>query len=401
MLFEGANQANQFGLWLTNGTPAGTHEIISIAGANPIEFLSGSSPGFTVFNGEVLFQAQDAAYQNGLWVTDGTAAGTHEITGISGAFAEGLFHGLASALDFVVLNGKVLFNGVDAAYQNGLWVTDGTAAGTHEITGFSGDTGSVLGGPSPPDLTVFNNEVLFNGLDAAGNNGLWVTDGTAAGTHELTGIRGANAAGVNPHYMTVFKSKVLFEGIEADGTRGLWVTDGTAAGTHELTGIRGANPSGLSPAYLTAFKGEVLFNGVNNAGDRGLWVTNGTAASTGELTGISGADPSGLDPSGFTVLSNNEVLFKGLDSSGERGLWVTNGTVAGTHEITGISGASTGGLTPTDLTAVSLSDPTSVQHSQLLQAIASFSPTALGTGSPLSQVRDEGMRLTDHLAPPH
>ncbi len=170
----------------------------------------------------------------------------------------------------------------------------------YAITGisnaFTGPGGLFGASYSPPDLTVFNNEVLFDGLDAAGNNGLWVTDGTAAGTHELTGISGAYVAGVNPHYMTVFKSEVLFEGIEADGTRGLWVTDGTAAGTQELTGIRGANPSGLglSPAYLTVFKGEVLFNGVDNAGDRGLWVTNGTAASTRELTGISGADPSGL-----------------------------------------------------------------------------------------------------------
>jgi hypothetical protein len=33
-------------------------------------------------------------------------------------------------------------------------------------------------------LTVFNNEILFNGCDAAGDRdrGLWVTDGTAAGT---------------------------------------------------------------------------------------------------------------------------------------------------------------------------------------------------------------------------
>jgi ELWxxDGT repeat protein len=31
--------------------------------------------------------------------------------------------------------------------------------------------------------------VLFAGFDANGNNGLWVTDGTASGTHELTNVR--------------------------------------------------------------------------------------------------------------------------------------------------------------------------------------------------------------------
>ena len=34
------------------------------------------------------------------------------------------------------------------------------------------------------------NLVMFAGTDTAGNIGLWVTDGTAAGTHELTGISG-------------------------------------------------------------------------------------------------------------------------------------------------------------------------------------------------------------------
>jgi hypothetical protein len=38
----------------------------------------------------------------------------------------------------------------------------------------------------PEDLTVFNGEVLFSGLDD-GVVGLWATNGTAAGTTELSG----------------------------------------------------------------------------------------------------------------------------------------------------------------------------------------------------------------------
>ena len=37
--------------------------------------------------------------------------------------------------------------------------------------------------------------VLFDGRDASGY-GLWVTNGTRAGTYELTGISGANASGL-------------------------------------------------------------------------------------------------------------------------------------------------------------------------------------------------------------
>jgi ELWxxDGT repeat protein len=79
----------------------------------------------------------------------------------------------------------VLFNGFDAAGKQGLWVTDGTTAGTHEIA----VNGAAPGGLNPSDLTAFNHhEVLFNGVDAAGKHSLWETDGTTAGTHEITGI---------------------------------------------------------------------------------------------------------------------------------------------------------------------------------------------------------------------
>src|SRR5712672_2090063 len=38
--------------------------------------------------------------------------------------------------------------------------------------------------------------VVFNGMNSANQHGLWVTDGTAAGTHELTGISGASSGGL-------------------------------------------------------------------------------------------------------------------------------------------------------------------------------------------------------------
>ena len=141
-----------------------------------------------------------------------------------------------------------------------------------EITGISNvysGAGGLFGGPNggvaaPPDFTVLHNEVLFNGVDAAAKNGLWVTDGTAAGTHELAVISGANASGVDPFDLTVFNHEVLFNGNDSSGDRdrGLWVSDGTAAGTHELTGISGANAAGVNPSDLTVFKGKILFNGI-------------------------------------------------------------------------------------------------------------------------------------------
>ena len=53
-------------------------------------------------------------------------------------------------------------------------------------------------------MTVLNGEVLFRGLDANGQINLWVTNGTAQGTHELAGIADAYAGygGMNAHAIT-------------------------------------------------------------------------------------------------------------------------------------------------------------------------------------------------------
>jgi ELWxxDGT repeat protein len=145
-----------------------------------------------------------------------------------------------------------LFNGLDTSGRNNLWVTDGTAAGTYEITGIIGADSQY--GLNPGGMTVFNGEVLFAGQDASGGVGLWTTDGTAAGTHEITPSANLSLDAV------VFNGKLLFTGWDTLQNN-LWVTDGTAAGTYEITGIIGANSQpgfGLSPERMTVFNNEVL-----------------------------------------------------------------------------------------------------------------------------------------------
>jgi ELWxxDGT repeat protein len=50
-------------------------------------------------------------------------------------------------------------------------------------------------GFNPPNITVISGEILVSGLDATDNMGLWVSNGTAAGTHELTGITSRRSLG--------------------------------------------------------------------------------------------------------------------------------------------------------------------------------------------------------------
>ena len=208
------------------------------------------------------------------------------------------------SLDLTVFNDQVLFYGryspnPAAPVEKGpytLWTTDGTVAGTVPIplTSITGanPNGLFIGNDNPgdvtPGFTVFGDEVLFRGVDTAGAYGLWKTNGTAAGTTEITGINGAASGGINPTDITVFDGIALFNGASSAnaagpaGHFGLWTTK-TAAGTQELggsTGIAGASASGIDPTDMTVFNNEVLFNGVETGtGLMGLWLTNGTAGA--------------------------------------------------------------------------------------------------------------------------
>ena len=202
--------------------------------------------------------------------------------------------------DLTVYNGQILFSGYDSSGQLGLWETDGTASGTHELTGIAGAAtiGQGIGPPGlmPSDLTVYNGQILFSGYDSSGQRGLWETDGTASGTHEVTGIAGAltTGTGLDPYDLTVYNGKALFSGSDASGGVGLWETNGTAAGTHELTSVVGAATTGLTPYDLTSLATiPVLTAGASVsyvagatpvALDAGLSVTDGAAVSLSAAT---------------------------------------------------------------------------------------------------------------------
>ena len=349
VLFAGVDSSGDVGLWTSDGTAAGTVELTSITGASS----AGVAPAdLTVFGSDALFSGINSSGQTGLWITNGTAGGTYELSSITGAASTGV-----QPSDLTVFNGKALFAGSDTAGHLGLWVTNGAVAGTQELTGVAGASTTGL---DPSDMVVFNNEVLFNGVDANGLSGLWATDGTVGGTHELVPGAGgvSDPAGLNPTNITVLNGEILFSGLDASGDMGLWVSDGTAAGTHELTGITGADSSGLAPGDLTVLNGEVLFRGLDQSGQAALWITDGTVAGTHELTGIAGSSTTGigLDPSGFAVYGG-VALFSGYDSSGNLELWQTNGAAAGTTEIGPVSGSESMGLSPTDLTAIGMVGP--------------------------------------------
>ena len=334
-LFFNGSGTNTFlaGLWVSDGTNAGTHEL-AVAGAS----ADGLQPSNMVsFNNEVYFNGLDSTSPTNLqrlWVSDGTVAGTTELIVPS-------YQGEVNPTHLTVAGGKLYFRGLDNN-ENGLYVSDGTAVGTTELT----ITGTSNLGLNADDLVAFDDKLYFQGTDTNGLRGLWVSDGTDAGTTELA-VTGASATqGLYASYSTVFAGKMFFEGIDAGEHSNLWMSDGTGAGTTELT-IAGQATNGLTPYALTSVGTKLFFNGLDAAGHEELWVSDGTAVGTSELT-VAGASATGLRPNSM-VSFDGKLYFSGRDSDNNNGLWVSDGTAVGTHELA-LTGQDSGGLDPASLT---------------------------------------------------
>src|SRR5262249_34781723 len=116
VIFAGLDQNGQRDLWLTDGTPAGTSEI-----PLPNLFFFGP-PDFTVFGNKVLFSAGQGAGDYNLWVLDLTTSSVSKLT-VANVGASGLFWNNSGQFspEFTVLGNEVLFRAEDANNQLGLW----------------------------------------------------------------------------------------------------------------------------------------------------------------------------------------------------------------------------------------------------------------------------------------
>ncbi len=380
VLFVGVgynSTVTESGLWVTDGTTSGTMELggsnsDNIVGKNPYDpFI----PNYiTSIGTKAVFTEIDAVYDTCLWVSNGTTAGTFEIggyrnAGVSGAGAQGL-----DPTTIVAFGNKAIFGADDSTGDYGLWITDGTVAGTTEIGGLSNSalTGDTTGLGDALNQSVVADGILYFGNTVTYWGYLWESNGTSAGTFEIGGTHNAGitevdaVAGLQPENFVAMGTEAIFDGKDTTGNYGLWVTNGTAAGTVEIGGVNNAGVTGayahglqiwvgVNIQYSVTFGNEVLFTADDANQAAGLWITNGTAAGTIELgglsdAGISGAAATGLRAQDF-VVDGNEVIFGGWNSLGEYALWETNGTAAGTVQINDPVGVWPDyGLDPLDLT---------------------------------------------------
>ena len=151
--FTADGQYGLYGLWKSDGTPAGTVLVAS--------FFSPPSDPADV-NGTLFFSAGGATHF-GLWKTDGTPAGTVPVSDITSSILS----------PHANVNSTLFFAADDGTHGLELWKSDGTAAGTAPV----GDINPGSSGSSPSNFTNVNGALFFTADDGVHGAELWKNDG--------------------------------------------------------------------------------------------------------------------------------------------------------------------------------------------------------------------------------
>jgi LPXTG-motif cell wall-anchored protein len=235
MYFSGDADASDYGdeLFATDGTVAGTRLVKNIA----VDSVS-SNPGmpyrlwFTEFAGELYFAA-DNGDEYKLYKTDGTSEGTVQAV-----------DGLVNPGDCTEYSGLVVGNYMFTDFDCEFYVTDGTDA--LQLT-----NGGEMCVASCAVPVAFDSHVFFVYSDGT-NNSVWVTDGTVAGTSEVTNFGDPYAiANENTFSLVQVGSRLLFNVSDQEGDGGTGEISLYSIGVPALANT-GANIDGLTLAGLFA-----------------------------------------------------------------------------------------------------------------------------------------------------
>lgn len=267
-------------LWKSDGTAAGTSLVYTFAQAGSAGNISwwsdkDSKRNYSVHNNNMYFTAWDAATGYELWKTDGTTAGTAMVIDLKAGT------GNSNPMAFCKLGNEIFFTATAVGLERKLWKTDGTAGGTVQIP--VAEPFFIL------DFAVgiVNNKMIFYAHNTVDGYEPYVSDGTAAGTFMLKDISaGAGnswiAQSQNAHLK--FNNRHCYF-IANNGTaNALWRTDGTAAGTIQLTTNAQNAYSNVSGGSYTDTDSTGLwmieYNTSGSGNNEKLYRSNGTVAGT-------------------------------------------------------------------------------------------------------------------------
>jgi ELWxxDGT repeat protein len=263
----------------------------------------------------LFFTADDNINGRELWKTQGTLATTLMIRNINqdvGGAAD-------SDPTLLTLAGdKLFFNAVDGASavdDSELWVSASPFTSAVKLTSYAND--SVIA-----SITAFgDNAILTASEDNGGTSGVYISDGTVAGTTRLLGaIPMADTPTFHATFANLEDSRFFFVINWASDGKGkeLWTTDGTVDGTMILKDLKfGAGDGVLNHDDFSQVGGELVFVGDNGTSGSELWSTNVDGELPRSLGNLNPDDSTGVAPGylGSTTNAAYYILNDGVNGS--------------------------------------------------------------------------------------
>jgi ELWxxDGT repeat protein len=326
----GGGTGRETGLWMTDGSPAGTRLVRSLLMPN----ADGAASELVVAGERLFFVAGNGGPGVYLWVSDGTAQGTRPLVPVVGSWFE--------PIRLIPLDDQVFFMNYpsDPSAVTELWTSDGTESGTCRLRVFRNAERYSVGA-----LTACRGKLYFRGWDQDAGAELWTSDGTTSGTRRVRDIL-PGRSGSCPTDLTAWGERLCFSAMARnDGLYELWVSDGTEAGTARIPDTpvmqNGDVPIfvGGGFLYFWAYTAERIY---------GFWRTDGRAGGTVFLKAI---EVPGGDPGYWAELASNIILFNGYDSTRGYELWRSDGTPEGTRPVADLLPGA-GSSFPYDLTSL-------------------------------------------------
>lgn len=317
-----------FTLWVTDGTLAGTKQL-----STTIFYNEASG----ILNGKIIFSGSTVATGNELFITDGTVAGTQLVKDINPGI-----DGSDPSDNFALLNGFLYFTAKRPAEGRELWRTDGTAGGTTLVKDI------VPGADSSNTAFSYNlftsgTYLLLAAKTASSGIELWKSDGTSNGTVLLKDIN-TGAGDSKPRDFFKLNNTILFAATDPVNGEEIWKTDGSANGTVLLKDINPGTAGSTTVEFFPGF-GFPVFQGFHTFNNRAyfsaydgvsageMWSTDGTSANTTLIKDFASGMPGPSTP--FILLSEavnypNKFIFSVIDDAGNTGLWESTGLLGGT-----------------------------------------------------------------------
>jgi ELWxxDGT repeat protein len=254
-------------LWKSDGTVTGTVQLKAFTQPDPP--ASNYYPAWlTVLHGTLYFTAYDDTHGFELWKSDGTAEGTVLLKDINpgpnGSSIEGMIES----------NGALYFSATDGTHGQSLWKSDGTAEGTVLLKDINPGAGGAF--PSFSGFVSMNNLLYFSANDGVSGNELWKSDGTTEGTVRVKDINPGAGDALTARgfdFLTPVQGTLYFAA--TDGVTGveLWQSDGTEAGTIQVSDIH-PGPGNAMPSFLTNVNGLLYFAADDGVTGMELWAVN-------------------------------------------------------------------------------------------------------------------------------